>query len=232
MLNGHLYTAPAGIKGFDCTATLTPAALSAFVDAGYRFAVRYVRREQFHPFDCTADEAQRILAAGLGLMLVQHVESDKTWIPSQQKGATNGATAAGEASRLGMPPGGMVWCDLEGVAPGTPPDTVIAYCNLWHAAVAGAGYLPGLYVGWHAGLAAQALYDSLRFTHYWAAYNLNADQQPAVRGIQMQQRARTEADEVVAAGIPSFDVNVVRRDALGGLPVILGAEGWSGALAA
>lgn len=227
MLNGHLYTAPAGIKGFDANAVLTAAALDAFLEAGYVFVVRYVRREAFHAFDLTIDEAERILAAGLALMCVQHVESADSWIPARQKGAANGATAAGEATRCGMPPGSMVWCDLEGVAPGTPPEMVIDYCNQWHAAVAGAGFLPGLYVGWHAGLTGHQLYEALRFTHYWAAYNLNANQYPVTRGAQMQQKARTVHDEVVGVGIPDFDVDVTRADALGGLPVVLAPEGWA-----
>lgn len=228
MLNGHLYTGSPGLKGFDCNAALARPALDAFVEAGYTFVVRYVRRQQFHAADLSTDEATRILDAGLALMAVQHVESAESWIPSQQKGATYGATAAGEVARLGFPPGAMVWLDLEGVAPGTSPDTVIAYCNQWHAAVAGAGFLPGLYIGWHSGLTKHQLYEGLRFTHYWAAYNLNVDQYPVVRGVQMQQRARKTDDEVVGSGIPDFDVNLVKRDALGGLPVMLAPELWAG----
>jgi hypothetical protein len=202
MLNGHLYTAPSGAKGFDCNGALSAGVAEAFVEAGYSFAVRYVRRQQFHAYDLTADEASRILSAGLALMAVQHVESAESWIPSQQKGSIYGATAATEASRLGMPHGSMLWCDLEGVAPGTPNATVIEYCNQWHAAVAGAGFLPGLYIGWHCGLTGHQLYEALRFTHYWAAYNLNVDQYPVVRGVQMQQRARKEDDSRGRAGRP------------------------------
>src|SRR5437879_11294103 len=66
---------------------------------------------------------------------------------------------------------------------GTPAAQVIDYCNRWHAAVAGAGYVPGLYVGFHCGLDATQLYRALRFSHYWCAYNLNADEMPIVRGL-------------------------------------------------
>jgi len=173
----------------------------------------------------SAKEANSLLAVGIGLMLVQYVESETAWIPSAVKGATNGAVAASEAAKLGVPWGVSVWCDLEGVKPGTPAQKVIDYCNSWHAAVSGGGYVPGVYVGYHAGLTPTQLYRSLRFTHYWGAYNLNTDQYPAVRGLQMKQLRPARKDVVPNFGI-DFQIDKISADALGGRPTLLALEGW------
>ena len=186
-LPGHVFTALDGVRGFDTAEPVSAKAAAAFHRHGYRFCVRYVRRDKPHASALSAKEAKWLLNAGIGLMLVQYVESDTSWIPSGAKGAANGAVAAAEAEKLGVPFGVTVWCDLEGVKRGTRSQKVIDYCNQWHIAVMSAGYLPGLYVGYHAGLNPTQLYRSLRFSHYWGAYNLNSDQYPAVRGLQLVQ---------------------------------------------
>src|SRR3989441_2765767 len=105
----------------------------------------------------------------------------------------------------------------------------------WHAAVAGAGYVPGLYVGFHCGLDATQLYRALRFSHYWGAYNLNADEMPIVRGLQMKQSLCKPPDAVPGHTF-EFQVDTVRADALGGHPTLVARDGlgsrpvgWSGA---
>jgi hypothetical protein len=224
-LPGHVFTAPDGVRGFDTAETVSPSAATAFRQRGYRFCVRYVRRDKPHASALSAKEAKYILAAGIGLMLVQYVESESAWTPSAAKGTTNGGVAASEAAKLGVPWGVTVWCDLEGVAPGTPAQKVIDHCNRWHAAVSNAGYVPGLYVGYRAGLSPTQLYRSLRFTHYWGAYNLNTDKYPAVRGLQMRQSRRRQTDSVPNSG-NDFQVDKISADALGGRPTLLALDGW------
>jgi hypothetical protein len=224
-LPGHVFTAPDGVRGFDTAESVTPSAAAAFRRDGYKFCVRYVRRDKPHASALSAKEAKYLLAAGIGLMLVQYVESETAWIPGAAKGTTNGGIAGSEAAKLGVPWGVTVWCDLEGVEPGTPTQKVIDYCNHWHAAVSSAGYVPGLYVGYHAGLTPTQLYRSLRFTHYWGAYNLNSDRYPAVRGLQMRQSRRRPRDSVPNSGI-DFQVDKISADALGGRPTLLALEGW------
>jgi hypothetical protein len=225
-LHGHVFTAPDGVRGFDTAQRLTPKIASAFFAHGYRYAVRYVRRAKAHPDrDLSTGEAETLLEAGLGLMVVQYVESEESWIPSGDKGETNGAIAAAEADRVGVPSGVTLWCDLEGVDPATAAPDVVEYCNRWHEAVAKAGFLPGLYVGWHAGLNPTQLYRSLRFTHYWAAYNLNSDQAPAVRGVQMKQSERKAVDSVAGTKV-AFQTDKIRTDALGGRPTVLAPDDW------
>jgi hypothetical protein len=225
LLDGHVYTSPDGVRGFDADHTISPQAAAAFHAYGYRFCLRYVGRLKSNKKDLTRSEATGLLAAGLGLMPVQHVASEKAWTPTPDKGASYGAFAAAEVARIGIPPGVTVWCDLEGVAPGTDPADVIEYCNRWHAAVAGAGFVPGLYVGWQAGLDATQLYQDLRFTHYWGAYNLNADEAPAKRGVQMRQAERKKKDTVPGFNF-LFQTDRVQGDALGGRPTLLARDGW------
>ena len=225
MLPGNVISAPDGVRGFDTASTVTARVAAALRKKGFRFAVRYVRRDKPHASALSATEARALLNAGLGIMAVQYVESESSWKPTAAKGSRNGGIAAAEAEKLGLPWGVTVWCDLEGVARGTPSQRVIDYCNRWHSAVASAGYVPGIYVGWHAGLTRLQLYRSLRFTHYWGAYNLNADQYPAVRGLQMKQSVRKPED--LPPGISlAFQTDRVSADALGGRPTLLALDGW------
>lgn len=224
-LNGHVYTAPTGVRGFDTDTPITSHAAAAFHANGYRFCVRYVGRLHSKPTDLSPSEAATLVAAGLGLMIVQHVESEDGWTPTPDKGTNYGAFAASEMARIGVPSGVTAWLDLEGVALGTDPADVIDYCNLWHSEVAGAGFVPGLYVGWHSGLSATQLYHDLRFTHYWGAYNLNADEAPEKRGVQMQQAIRKAKDAVPGVDY-LFQTDRVRADTLGGRPTLVARDGW------
>jgi len=180
--------APVGATGFDIDAVVSAEQASAFVRDGYTFAIRYIPRLIAGANDLTAGELATLHAAGLSVMPVQHVRSETSWTPTGALGAIYGETAADVCTALGIPHGVSVWLDLEGVAVGTPAADVADYCAAWHGKVSRAGFEPGLYVGWHAGLSAAELY-ALPFTRYWAAYNLNADEEPATCGVCMRQHA-------------------------------------------
>lgn len=214
---GHL---PSGTRGFDANSRITPAQASDAFRKRYRFAVRYVRRAPVNSFDITAGEMATILDAGLGLMLVQHV-AQPGWHPSLDLGRTYGDTAAQEATRAGYPKSGHLWCDLEEVASGTPAQVVIDYCNAWHRSVEAMGFLPGLYVGYGTRLTGEQLYRKLRFSSYWAAYNLNRDQAPTVRGVCMRQHAASMEDLIVGLTNDTMDVDVIQADAMGDTPTLL-----------
>jgi hypothetical protein len=222
--NGHVFTGAAGLQGFDANRTISPAVAAAFRAHGYRFCVRYVRRKPKHSYDLTAAEASAILAADLGLMVVQHV-AEPGWRPDVELGMQYGYTAASEVHRVGVPAGVTVWCDLEGVGGTADPGDVIDYCNAWHQEVAAGGFVPGLYVGDSPGLTARQLYAALKFTHYWGAYNLNRDQEPATRGLQMKQTVPSPQQRVPGYSF-EFQVDGIRTDALGGRPTLLGPESW------
>lgn len=216
----HIGSLPAGTRGFDCNTTVGISIARKFVAAGFRFAVRYVRREQRHDFDITAGELAGLLEAGLGVMLVQHV-APPAWMPYAGLGHVYGTRAAEEAQLVGYPAGAVLWCDLEGVSARAEASDVIGYCNSWWRAVESAGYDPGLYVGDGPGLTGRELYHRLRFARYWAAYNLNRDQYPVVRGVQMQQRPYPGVDARVP-GVPfQYDVDTIMRDARDSTPALL-----------
>jgi hypothetical protein len=224
MLDAHVYTLQPGARGFDTNTPLTARLAQAFKSAQYDFVGRYCWRKSHNRWDLSTAEAQIILDAGLALFPVQHVHPDSEkahgWQPDADLGLEYGNTAAEHCQLIGLPAGGNVFLDLEGVGPDVDEEDVIAYCNTWHARVAEAGYVPGLYVGFNPGLGPRALYRALRFTHYWGAYN---DQNvPIVRGFQMQQHERKISD--IPAGVPrdfAFDTNTVQLDRLRGLPIAL-----------
>lgn len=220
-LAGRVQAAAPNAKGFDANVTITAGVAQAFVQAGYQFCIRYVGRTQMAGHDLTASEAATILQAGLALMVVQHVEEPQ-WTPSGSLGTEYGANAARFTRAIGVPGGVNVWLDLEGVAEGVPAQDVADYCNNWYAQVKAAGYAPGLYVGYGAGLGPQGLYD-LKFQHYWSAYNLNDDQHPAVRGVQMRQV--TGGGTVGGLTTESYDDDFTQTDALGGNVVWLAPAG-------
>jgi hypothetical protein len=211
-----------GSFGFDCNTIVRPADAARFVKAGYTFAIRYVPRVGALPHDITAAEFRMLLNAGLGVMLVQHVEraGPPWWPPLETKGMAYGERAAEYARDIGYPIGATLWLDLEGIVPKTDPETVIRYCNAWFDKVRAVGYQPGIYVGYNAILNASQLYQRLKFQRYWSAYNLDKDQYPGTRGVCMQQH---EAHGLFAAprGIVfPIDVNTVHGDKLGGLPTL------------
>jgi hypothetical protein len=209
-----------GARGFDANQRITSAQARDAVHKGYRFAVRYVRRAATNAYDVTAGEIAGLLQAGLGLMLVQHVALPG-WHATADLGRQYGQTAVLEAARAGYPRGCQLWCDLEGVSPEVPASWVIGYCNAWYAAVALGDFRPGLYVGDSCGLTADQLYRNLRFDAYWSAYNLNRDQYPAVRGVQMRQKVATLEDLIVGLTNDKMDVDVISADARGGTPTLL-----------
>ena len=154
----------AGLSGFDSNTIVTGRhCRPEFAAQGYAFCVRYLSRvAQQGSNDLSAAEAQDILNAGLGLMTVQHVRAEG-WVPTQELGASDSTAAANHVSQIGFPAGVNVWCDLEGVATGTPAQQVIDFCNAWYDAVAAAGYVPGIYVGANCILTGQQLRSDLKF---------------------------------------------------------------------
>lgn len=239
MINGTIVTAPDNLKGFDANRRITPQLATVLRAAGYRFAARYIRRTDKHDYDVTSQEVIDILAAKLGLIIVQHVAPEgwmpsmrraietntPVWLPSASKGTIYGQTAVQEVEALGLPQGTMVFCDLEGVDPHAPSSVVITYCNNWYREVADAGFLPGVYVGWSCGLSNKQLYKNLNFSHYWAAYNV--DRTPEIRGYQLRQRAAHREDLVIGFTNEDFDVDTTHADLLGGHVSLLVAPGWT-----
>ena len=166
-LPGTVQNAAPGLKGFDTNTIVTSTQANEFKNGGYAFCIRYLSRGAGQSSgDLSYNEAKTILDAGLALSAVQHVLS-AGWNPTAALGATYGTNAAANATSIGLPPGMNLWCDLEGVASGTPAQQVIDYCNAWYQAVAEGGFIPGIYVGANCILSGNQLYSDLKFQHYW-----------------------------------------------------------------
>jgi hypothetical protein len=212
-LPGSIQPAPSGALGFDADSVVSLNAAQQFASQGYAFCVRYLSLgDGQSEGDLSPAEAGNILAAGLGLMAVQHVRRPG-WSPSADLGQADGSHAAINAGAVGFPPGVSIWCDLEGVSISSLASDVIAHSNAWFAAVSAAGYVPGLYVGDNVVLSGEQLYD-LAFEHYWQS----ASEVPALpaRGYQMVQ---TLVPELVN-GI-GIDKDVTQTDSAGGQAIWL-----------
>ena len=207
MLPGTVQKAPAGLSGFDVNAVLTAGAALSFKNAGYAFCIRYIpRTAALMAGNLTNAEALGILNAGLALMPVQHVALPGC-SPTTNLGTIYGNYAATYASQVvGLSLGVNIWLDLEGVAAGTSPNDVIAYCQAWYYAVHIAGYIPAIYVGYDTMLSPEQLYDDLSFQHYWRAYN---GPQVATRGFQLLQKTEKTLNGIV------FDPDVTQNDEMG-----------------
>lgn len=208
-LPGTVQSAPAGLKGFDSAGIVSSATAAAMASSGYSFAIRYLSRStQQGSGDLSSSEATTILNAGLALMAVQHVRL-ANWVPNASLGNEDGTNGARNAKSIGLPAGMNIWCDLEGVAAGTPAQSVIDYCQAWYTAVLAGGYVPGLYVGAGAVLTGDQLYYNLSFQHYWKSMS----NVPMVtkRGYQLIQSAQT-------TGPNNFliDPDTTQNDNLGG----------------
>lgn len=217
---------PAGTRGFDCNVPVTTEQARAFMGLGYRFAVRYVPRVVRHAADLSAMEVLTLHRAGLAVMPVQHVESESSWLPTDNKGRNYGTAAGVAALAAGIGKGTTLWLDLEGVTPGTNSEQIIRFCNYWHDRVMFAGYQPGIYVGWHNGLTPAQLHQRLKFRRYWAAYNLNRDEYPLVRGVCLRQGVAKPSDK--PSGIPfEFDTDVAFQDNLGESATVFAPDEWA-----
>ena len=215
LLPGSVQPAPAGTVGFDADTVLTALSAQNFAAAGFSFAIRYLSLGSFADAgDLGSGEAETILQAGLALMAVQHVP-EFGWTPSLGLGGEFGRNAAIHADAIGFPPGVNLWLDLEGVRFGTPPSDVIEHCNAWFAAVAAAGYVPGLYVGANAILNGEQLYEDLNTDHYWQS----GSDVPAVavRGYCMVQSI---SDRYDLEGVP-YDRDRIQADNRGNTPLWL-----------
>jgi hypothetical protein len=213
VLPGSIQAAPSGALGFDADSPVSAKVAQLFVSQGYTFCVRYLSRANGQaPGDLSPAEANAILAAGLGLMAVQHVRMPG-WLPTGALGQTDGTNAASNAAAIGFPPGVSMWCDLEGVNAAAVAPDVIAYCNAWYTAVAAGGYVPGLYVGANCILNGEQLYG-LDFQHYWKSIS-EVPTLPA-RGYQMIQTVVPEP--VNGIGI---DKDVTQTDGKGGQAIWL-----------
>jgi len=180
--------------GVDTNAKLTAAQAKALADAQVngqpiKFVFRYVSLGAPSPADITVAERDAILASGLALGLVQHVNYPG-WVASQENGAAHGAAAAAHATLVGYAPNAMLAVDMEGVKDVGQP--VIDYVTAWAKAVHAAGFRVLLYVGYCCGISPQqlaALRSAGVVDAFWADYGPRAE--PPGFGFIVKQHAQT-----------------------------------------
>lgn len=199
---------PEGTILLDTNEVVSDAALRLAFASGVRGIIRYVGFV-LKPWkgDITLDERDRILEAGMGLMVVQHVRN-ALWTPSEGLGIADGDAAVRHALAAGYLPGATLWNDLEGIEKGAV-DPTISYANAKHERVASAGFEPGEYIGDRCPLSSEALYHELLSSLYWKSGSSVPD--VAIRGYCMKQTIPGPT----YAGIAS-DRNEHTGDRLGG----------------
>lgn len=175
--------------------------------------IRYVGRgPAVNPGDLDGDELRIVMAAGLGLMAVQHCLP--RFVATAALGAQYGAVAVAQAKRAGYAEGASLWCDFENCISDAAP--AAEYLNAWCAAVRDGGYLDGVYYGADSPLDGSQLYEMLTTTRYWRAGSADTPI-VAVRGHCMQQSLPK-----LIAGI-AVEEDTVSADARGGLPLWMAA---------
>lgn len=111
---------------------------------GFRFVARYINGSTHHWKVLTHDERDRLLAAGLGLVLVFEKSADR-WRGGVIAGATDGAQAEADAARLGYPDWGVIVPAFDSdVTKKTLPLAV----EYWHAFNKACKHPTGAYGDW------------------------------------------------------------------------------------
>lgn len=209
MRDARVVPVPSGTILLDTAQVVSEAALDQAWAQGIRGIIRYVGFG-LRPWvgDLTLGERDRILARGMGLMVVQHVRDDP-WMPTEAWGISDGDAAVRHALAAGYLPGATLWSDLEGIERDAV-DATVAYANAKHASVSSAGFEPGEYIGSGCPLSAEELYHALLSGIYWrSGSNVPT---PVIRGYAMVQSIPGPR----YGGI-DFDRNEHTGDRLGGV---------------
>ena len=161
--------------------------------------------------DLGAFELETLTGAGLTVSAVQHVRSGH-WNPVEHSGETDANAAVSHALSVGFPKGCHLYLDLESMS-GTAEDA-IGFANDWAATVKAAGYRAGCYHGFDVTLDPGKLFHDLDFDSYWAA--------PGPWTVSVRGDAIKQGLTLSIVGL-EFDVDELKRDALGDLPFVAAA---------
>lgn len=205
--------------GFDTSGVLTAAQYRALRGIGFAWCCRYVplaNQSPTAPGVLQPAELQAALTAGLGVMLVQF-SRDRDW--SAATGAADGKAAARYLLGLGIPPTVCLWAD-QGVAPSA--DVTLAYLNAWVDAALQAGMGTaslGVYFEPGCPLSAEARYQKVALSRYWATAAQDPNRFPTRRGCQLVQLWGSDRGEYQPIPGVMIDADVAQHDWLGDAPV-------------
>jgi hypothetical protein len=211
--------APFGAVMLDCLAPLTQADLDALADyalPGTRTGVTLFGR---YLENLTATEVALIInhPRRYGLLCIGE-SRPSGYVPSATQGAQDGAREVSKYNALGLPRGGGIVWDAEGMA-GSPADSIVSG-NAYAQEVQGNGNQCIAYVGGGVPLLPAQLYALLE-TLYW--HSLSNVQQVATCDYAMVQGYPTQALDLGAAGQKAFDVSFIYRDKRGRAPMMVQA---------
>lgn len=97
------------------------------------------------------------------------------WTPSADTGAADAKRALDVVHSLGVPPGLVLWDDIEGPAQGIQPSALIDHVDSHGAIVAAAADIAGVYIGWGAGLTSEEWQSRPNTHRYWKAGGITRD---------------------------------------------------------
>lgn len=183
--------APVGSRMVDSVHLVTPPEAHALKAAAQDGVLQYLG-------GVTAGGVQGIIAAGLGFSPVTYADS---W---------DGPKTVAELAALGLPPGIVVWLDIEGIAATLGADYVIGRVNAWAAAVSAAAFIPGLYVGTGALLTSDEL-EALATYRYWKGLSRIVDRNGALAEPSSGWCIEQKFPSGTTAGI-LVDFNIVGTD--------------------
>jgi hypothetical protein len=169
----------------------------------------------------TPQEFASNLAAGLAMMLVGE-SPPNYWIPSIQKGTSDGRRQVALARALDVPQGqgAEIWIDLETPALDTTALQIADYSKADCQEILSAGIDPGGYIGEGIPLSPEQLY-LLPFLGYW--HSLSNVQPVANVDYKMIQLFPTQTLQLMTGPL-LVDLNIVQQDKRGRLPTMIVAD--------
>jgi hypothetical protein len=189
-----LLSRPALSTVIDTSTKLTSSEAAALYQAGVRSVWRYVFFGPPRPGDLDAAELALLTAAGLTVMVVQHVRNPGWQSGGEPDGSADARWALANAGDAGYrsDPGGpelAICFDAEGI--GNPGPNMVAHAASWCSCVASLGYQPVVYIGYDSGLRAADL-DALPGSPlFWCDYAPLGMRPKPARGYVGHQQAQT-----------------------------------------
>jgi hypothetical protein len=165
-LSVKVQSATLGALGFGTNAHLTADISGKILQSEFAFVSRCLQTESTFPSaGLGSSELQIILAAGLTVIVFQHVASRREG-PSAEAGVRDGADAVRAAKALFLPTGTQIWLNIDDFANTSHSGEISDYLFNWFDLVVQDGYVPGLQVGLCACWTNEML-DSLPFNFFW-----------------------------------------------------------------